>query len=132
MPTPVGPLGEYIDTRRQELGLSWRRLSYLAGFSPETISMLVKREKWSKPRAETLRGLARALDVPYEQLLQLAGHLDPEPQGKPSPDVRHLIRLITDTYQEIQGDPRAVRQLVKVVTAQVEAIRVLAGRQNRE
>lgn len=132
MPEPIGPLGAYIDARRQELGLSWRRLSYKAGLSPETVTMLVKRESISQPRAETLRGIARALNVPYERLLQLAGHLDPPQEGKPSPEIRRLIDRIVAIYQEIKDNPEAVKLLVNLVSVSAETVRTLAQHEHEQ
>ena len=132
MPEPHGPLGAYIDARRQELGLSWRRLSYRAGLSPETVTMLVKREGVSQPRAETLKAIAKALGVPYEKLLMLAGHLDPPREDKPSPEVKQLISRILEIYQDIKDDPRAVAELVNLVSTSAETVRTLAQHENEQ
>jgi transcriptional regulator with XRE-family HTH domain len=132
MPEPHGPLGAYIDARRRELGLSWRRLSYKAGLSPETVTMLVVREGVSQPRAETLRAIAKALNVPYEKLLILAGHMDPPREGKPSPEVARLISQILEIYQDIKDNPQAVAELVNLVSTSAETVRTLAQHEHKQ
>jgi transcriptional regulator with XRE-family HTH domain len=94
--------------------------------------MLVKREGVSQPRAETLKAIAKALGVPYEKLLVLAGHLDPPKEGKPSPEVKQLISRILEIYQDIKDDPRAVAELVNLVSTSAETVRTLAQHENEQ
>lgn len=56
-------LGEKIDKRRRELGLSQRELAARSGLSTTYISALIKGHRGSRIGAKTLQNLAKALRV---------------------------------------------------------------------
>jgi len=70
----VGYVGEYIRSLRETKKYSQRKLSYLSKVSNATINRIEK--GISQPAPETLKKLASALGVTYEELLYIAGYLD--------------------------------------------------------
>jgi transcriptional regulator with XRE-family HTH domain len=67
-------LGTFIRTRRRAHRLSLRRLSEASGISNPYLSQIERGLR--KPSAEVLQQIARALDLPVEQLYVRAGILD--------------------------------------------------------
>jgi transcriptional regulator with XRE-family HTH domain len=68
-------LGEYLKERRTEKDLSLRRVSELSGISHTEIKRIEDGLR-RQPSPQILRSLAKALDAPYEELMELAGYID--------------------------------------------------------
>lgn len=68
------PLGKLIETRRRSLGLTWAELAKCGGFSAHTIPYSYKSKPYlmQLPRAITMQRLAKALEIPYDELQQAA------------------------------------------------------------
>ncbi|MDT0330896.1 helix-turn-helix domain-containing protein [Nocardiopsis lambiniae] len=64
--------GEYLKALRENKGLGLRELSRGSGISPSLISLLEK--GYQRPKVDTLKSLARALDVPLADLMHRAGY----------------------------------------------------------
>jgi transcriptional regulator with XRE-family HTH domain len=64
-------LGELIRSRQQQLGLPRRAIAERAGLDEATLSRWVQGR--NTPKASSLRRLARALEVPFEELSRVAG-----------------------------------------------------------
>lgn len=66
--TPMNPLARLIHQRKTELGLSWYDIGKRGEFSSHTIAYALAKKKTHRqpPRAETLRRLAKALDLPLD------------------------------------------------------------------
>lgn len=69
--------GEELRKLRKEKGFSIRKLSELSGVAHSYLSQ-VETGKRGIPKVETLEKIAAGLDIPLEDLLVLAGYLDPE------------------------------------------------------
>ena len=67
--------GEYVKRRRMERGLSQRQLAAMSGVSNSEISRIEAGER-QNPSPAVLRAIAKALAVPYEEILAEAGYLD--------------------------------------------------------
>lgn len=68
-------LGEYISLKRKEKGWSQRELAAASNISNAEISRL-ESGKRKEPSPSVLKEIAKALGVPFEELLQAAGILD--------------------------------------------------------
>ncbi|MCR8978655.1 helix-turn-helix domain-containing protein [Brevibacillus laterosporus] len=69
--------GEELRQLRKEKGFSIRKLSELSGVAHSYLSQ-VETGKRGIPKVETLEKIAAGLDIPLEDLLVLAGYIDPE------------------------------------------------------
>lgn len=67
--------GEYLKGLRENKGLGMRELSRDCGVSPALISLL--EQGYQRPKLDTLRSLARALDVPFVDMMNRAGYGHP-------------------------------------------------------
>lgn len=76
-PATPSDFGRYLRQTRQARGLSIRQLGAESGVSFAFIARLESGE-YEKPGHEYLTKLARALDVPEQDLLALAGYTFPE------------------------------------------------------
>jgi len=80
---PINPLGEYVRARRSELGLSRDRVAILAHsrarvvLTRGAVAHLETSPTLCRVSPEVLRGLAVALEVPTDRLLELAGYVEP-------------------------------------------------------
>ncbi|HHY75837.1 MAG TPA: helix-turn-helix transcriptional regulator [Firmicutes bacterium] len=74
-------IAEMVKRRRIELGMSQRQLAAVSGLSNSEISRIESGERKS-PSPKVLLALASALDIPYEVLMQEAGHR-PLPDAPP-------------------------------------------------
>ncbi len=68
-------LGEYIAAKRKKKGWSQRDLATASNISNAEISRL-ESGKRKEPSPSVLKEIAKALGVPFEELLQAAGILD--------------------------------------------------------
>jgi transcriptional regulator with XRE-family HTH domain len=109
-------LGDYLREQRQAARLSLRQLAEVAGVSNPYLSQIERGLK--KPSAETLRQLAKGLEVSAESLFVRAGILDERPTGEaPVPGTREAIAAdpllsarqkaaLTDIYDSFVGAGR--------------------------
>lgn len=77
-PTPQqrGPLGSCIWAARKAVGWSLRQAEEASGVSNAYISQ-IENGTMPKPSPGVLLKLANAFKLPYQQLMELAGHLRP-------------------------------------------------------
>jgi Predicted transcriptional regulators len=69
-PPITSPLGERIKRRRAELGLSMRALAQAAGL--KSVAFVADLERgFRNPSPEVLRDIAKALDIPLDELRNL-------------------------------------------------------------
>ncbi|HHY44983.1 MAG TPA: helix-turn-helix transcriptional regulator [Firmicutes bacterium] len=66
-------IAEMVKRRRAELGMSQRQLASVSGLSNSEISRIESGERKS-PSPQVLLALSAALDLPYDLLMQQAGH----------------------------------------------------------
>lgn len=66
--TPMNPLARLILRRKNELGMTWQELAKAGEFSSHTVlyALAHKPEHRQVPRPETLKRLAKAIDVPLD------------------------------------------------------------------
>lgn len=69
-------LGQRIDHRRRELGLSQRSLAEKSGLSPQYISSLISGKRGQRLSADALHRLAKALRVSQKFLLEGSTYVD--------------------------------------------------------
>lgn len=69
----VTELGRLLKKRREELGFTLREVQDKAGLSNAYLSQ-IENGKVSQPTPSTLRKLSDHYEVPYNRLLELAGH----------------------------------------------------------
>lgn len=70
----MNPLARLIHSRKEELGLSWYDIADRGGFSSHSIvyALAKKKEHRAPPRLETLQRLAKALDLPLDNVKHAA------------------------------------------------------------
>lgn len=78
----TGRLGDFIREKREKLGLSRNALATAAGISHTELRRIEIGER-KEPSGSTLKALARALDVPENKMLEVAGILQPLTQEFP-------------------------------------------------
>lgn len=81
-PTNAKKLGAFIKRHRQARGLSLEAVAREVKVPRSTI-LRMERGEFGSPDPEKLQRLARALDVDFEELFTLAGHVAPEPALEP-------------------------------------------------
>lgn len=88
----MGALGDYLQALAREKGLTLRAASLRANLPPEALSQLIRREGRFRPRPDTLRLLADALDGDFVHMMQLAGHLPARDPDLPAiPQISRLV-----------------------------------------
>ena len=109
-------LGSFIRTRRRNLKLSLRRLSQASGISNPYLSQIERGLR--KPSAEVLQQIARALELPVEELYVRAGILEAPPRHPMGGvDLVELVRrdpeltdaqkdAIVGLYERFRGEGR--------------------------
>lgn len=91
--------GEWLNAEVEERGWSFRELSRRAGVSQSAISLVLSGEP---PGPKSCRGIARALNLPVEEVFRRAGILPPSTEKTPS--LRELDHLFTQLTPEQQDD----------------------------
>jgi transcriptional regulator with XRE-family HTH domain len=89
-------LAAAIRRHRQAKGMSQPDLADAIGVPPSTIYRL-ERGEFKLPRPEKLQRIARALDVEFEELFELAGY------DAPLPEVPVYLRRKFDMSEEAQA-----------------------------
>lgn len=74
-PESITPLGKRLLERRIKLGIGLRDLARRVELSPTYLSRIMTGNEQSPPSEDSLRALAKALDVPLDELLCLAGRI---------------------------------------------------------
>ena len=75
-PDRAAALGQFLRARRQELGLSTRKLSAVAGVHDVTI-LRIERGEFASPRPDKLSRLAEALSVRLSDVFAMADYVAP-------------------------------------------------------
>lgn len=81
-PTNAKKLGAFIRRHREAQGLSLEAVAQQVKVPRSTI-LRMERGEFGSPDPEKLQRLADALDVDFEELFTLAGHVAPEPALQP-------------------------------------------------
>lgn len=103
-------LGEFLDKRIKAKGWSRNETARRAKISSSGLSTLLR--GLTKPRAETLKALAEALDIEEYRLLYLAGMLDYIPTSNLDQSAAYIARRLTDlppNYREVAIDAIAAQ-----------------------
>jgi transcriptional regulator with XRE-family HTH domain len=96
-------LSSWLNDQTKSHGWSFRYVSRRAGVSHSTVARLANAEV--KPTPESCQALARAFDVPVEEVMLMAGLLtlpNVPPNGRP---VRERVRVV----YEVNGDDQVLR-----------------------
>ena len=88
-------IGEYIRQAREAKGLSQRRLALDSGVNQSTV-IRVERGDFLNPSPETLQSLARALELPLEEVWTIAGYGVGSGLPGPMPFLRAKYRDLPD------------------------------------
>jgi len=83
------PLAQWLIDACRERDLSWAEASRRSGLSQGTISAIVR---GTQPGLEICKGLAGFFGVPLEDVLRMAGHLDPVEEPAWAPELVALVR----------------------------------------
>lgn len=86
--------GTFLASRRRELGLSMGQVAEQLGIAKSNVHNYEKGE-WL-PKADKMYALAKALDLPYEDLLAAAGMTHPESLPALQPYLRAKYRDLPD------------------------------------
>ena len=93
-----------------------------AGVDKSTVSLIIRGQR---PGLETCRNLAALFEVPTEQVLRLAGHLEPDPAR---PVLSPAIRALAVEVEKLP--PQAQARVLDVWRAALQAIRSVAEDQD--
>lgn len=113
----MNELGDFLQKRIKAKGWSANETARRAGISSGGISTLLR--GLAKPRVDTLKALAKVLDVEESRLLYLAGMLDELPTGNFDQSAAYIARRITDL------PPRYRQVAIDALAAQLDAIYTL-------
>jgi len=92
-------INEWLDQQIKERGWSSSELARRAGISQSSVSNVLTGKQI--PGLEFCKGVARALDVRTEELLQRAGHLPPMPE--PVVEEQEALRLLRGLSRPMRG-----------------------------
>ena len=92
-------IGEWLEGQLEERGWSSSELARRAGISQSSVSNVLTGKQ--VPGLEFCKGVAEALDVRTEELLQQAGHLPPMPA--PVVEEREALRLLRGLSGPMRG-----------------------------
>jgi transcriptional regulator with XRE-family HTH domain len=112
-------LGQWIIDECAARGLSWAEASRRAGVDKSTVSLIIRGQR---PGLETCRALAGLFEVPTEQVLRLAGHLESNPD---QPLLSPAIRALALEVEKLP--PQAQERVLDVWRAALQAIRSVAA-----
>ncbi len=85
------PLADWLVEACETRGLSWAEASRRAGLYQGAISATVR---GTQPGLEICKGLAAFFGVPLEDVLRMAGHLDPVEEPAWPPELVALVREV--------------------------------------
>ena len=114
-PTSAKKLGAFIKRHRKERGLSLEAVAQEVKVPRSTIFRM-ERGEFGSPDPEKLQRLATALDVDFEELFTLAGHVAPDPGLQPylrrkydlsDEAIEKAERYLERLRHDDQGGPRA-------------------------
>jgi transcriptional regulator with XRE-family HTH domain len=94
-PSRAEQVGEYLRIAREAKGLSQRRLALLSGINQSTV-IRVERGDHTNPSPDTLKALARALELPLEELRTIAGYGVGSSLPEPMPFLRAKYKNLPD------------------------------------
>ena len=92
-------IGEWLEGQLEERGWSSSELARRAGISQSSVSNVLTGKQI--PGLEFCKGVAKALDVRTEELLEQAGHLPPMPA--PVVEEREALRLLRGLSGPMRG-----------------------------
>lgn len=120
----TSPLGDYILDLCERQNLSMREASIRSDLSPETIGVIVRRGTTTKPRPETLRQIAGALNGSFQYMMQLAGHLErKENLNTIDPALQSIADQLIEIWYEVRDlDPEAAARLTQIAVLQSELV----------
>lgn len=70
----VNNFGTYLRKLRNERGIGVNQLAIISGVSNAQISRIEKGSR-NVPKPETIKKLSKALKIPYEEMMSVAGHI---------------------------------------------------------
>ena len=95
---------EWLRQQIDERGISLRMLAVRSGLSDAAISEWLAGKR--HPRPDSLRRLAAALRVPYEEALAAAGYLAQGSEKAAEPELSPMERELLETLRLLPGDLR--------------------------
>ncbi|MGB8953889.1 MAG: helix-turn-helix transcriptional regulator [Tumebacillaceae bacterium] len=107
--------GEFLRMKRQERGLSGRKLAAKSGISQTYLSQMETGDK-PPPSDQKIRRLAEVLEIPTNRLMELAGRA---PQQESNAVISNVVKSIRQTLEQSYGEfaerlginPEELRQL---------------------
>jgi transcriptional regulator with XRE-family HTH domain len=116
----VSPLGVYLLELCKQRNLSMREASARAGLGVETIGTIVRRGNATKPRPDTLRQIAGALEGDFDRMMVLAGHLPDRPSADSErTELRRKVHRIAELLSTLP--PSLQDRLADALIVQTEA-----------
>lgn len=99
----MNTLGEYISEHRNKKRFSVRKLAELAQISHTEVHRIENGER-ANPSPSILKALSGPLDVPYDELMKVAGYLE-QCDSKNNHDVRikHIDTLTSSEIEEVNS-----------------------------
>ncbi|WP_275999315.1 helix-turn-helix domain-containing protein [Aneurinibacillus migulanus] len=109
--------GQFLRNLRNKKDMTVNQLAMYSGVSAAAISR-IENGKRGVPKPETIRKIAEALKVPYEELMEAAGYL---PEENPSSSQKQSLLndpelniAFYDGYDELSPEEQeAVKEIVK-------------------
>ncbi len=128
----MSELGDEIKRIRGERGVSQRTLARKAGVSNTTLAYIEAGE--TNPRPDTLKKIAEALNISYEELLIKAGYLSPDSEEDKVPEVssplqieftKHPLSRLVAKFEALP--PEYQKVALALAEAQIDKLAELAG-----
>lgn len=104
--------GEHLKHIRESRGMTVNQLAMYSGISSASISRYESGER-NAPKPENIKKLAEALKIPYEELMEIAGHLEGKsPLAQYDPLSEAKKRLMK--HLENINDPELIESLTHI------------------
>lgn len=96
----ISPFGEWLKEQAAARNLNLAQTARRAGLSKSTLTLAMYGHR---PRVQTCQALADALQLPVEQVLRAAGHLDQKEDGfEIPPELWDLVRDLRAVSPEVR------------------------------
>lgn len=124
--SPMNPLARLILGRKEELGLTWDEIAERGEFSSHTIvyQLAMKTEHKMVPRSDTLRRVAKALNLPMDVIqraaIEAAGFSYRNEDIPTTLGASDDLRIVAAVFGQLDDNDRTViRRMVETYAAEV-------------
>ena len=117
----MSDLGEWLSANIERRGLTLNATAVYSGVSSATLSEMIN--KGHIPRVELLFKLADYFDTPRNDILRMAGYLEPESDDGVDPHLQRIADNLIQIWREVRTlDEEAAERLADIAVLQGEMV----------